>query len=210
MHKTKEVRWFFQHHIRSVQEWFDKLNDATSETRADHYLESDNDDIGIKISEGKVEIKHRIGNRARGCLNSHIWGHYDDFIRWSFDDVDGEDSLYRQIQEGEFDYWIPVRKERNLVQLTEDGGRTVTKSVAANVAFGCQVEYSRIRLNGETETWHTIGLEWFGNRCWRLDGKIVSEIFGDYKLQMQESLGYAAFLKKFVRNKRHRSIRLQN
>ncbi|MGB7394725.1 MAG: hypothetical protein WA913_10055, partial [Pricia sp.] len=187
MHKTKEVRWFFRPGIERVEDWFDGLENATRQTRTDNYLKLKNDDIGVKLRDGKVEIKHRIGTRAKGCLRMNIWGHYDDFIKWSFD-ADQSDALFSQVLEGEYETWIPVEKERRLVQLTEANGGIVTESVSADVPFGCQVEYSQIRLN--EEIWHTFGLEWFGDRCLKLDEEIVTDIFGSTELQMQQSKGY--------------------
>jgi hypothetical protein len=166
-----------------------------------------NENIGVKLREGKIEVKHRIGSRAKGCLNSNVWGYYDDFIKWSFD-VGETDTLLSEILAGEFESWIPVRKKRMLVQLTEEKGKIIAKSISSDVPFGCQVEYSQIQIH--TEKWHTFGLEWFGKRYLKLDVETVSEIFGDAKLHMGQSQGYAAFLQNFTYGQRKKLHTFQN
>lgn len=203
MHRTKEIRWFFRPDNTVIKNWFDRQECTLAETRTDFYLQLNNADIGAKIREGKIELKHRIGTRARGCLSPSIWGHYDTFIKWSFDGKE-DDPLLTKILNGDYEYWIPCEKRRMIVQLTEEDSETVVKPISAHVGVGCQVEYTRLKINGEI--WHTVGLEWFGNKCLTLNPAIISSIFGNTKLQITQSKGYAAFLTKFFNGARNQIV----
>ncbi|QLG46557.1 hypothetical protein [Costertonia aggregata] len=191
MHKTKEIRWFFRTENKKIKAWFESQPFDTHEDRTDHYLELTNKEVGVKTREGKIEVKQRIGTRAKGCLNPNIWGCYDNFIKWSFE-VSENDNQFNKIMNFGEPKWCAVKKARNLAQLTQENGITVVKPMSINLANGCQIEYTSLSV--ENEIWHTCGLEWFGNECLHLDDAIITDIFGTTKLKMNQSKGYAAFL----------------
>jgi len=68
------------------------------------------------------------------------------------------------------------------------------RPVSPSLDFGCQVEYTKVRLGDST--WYTFGLEWFGNKFLELSQPFMKEILGSSKLTLKQSKGYAAFLKE--------------
>ncbi|WP_318312612.1 hypothetical protein [Flagellimonas crocea] len=198
MYRTKEIRWFFKEEKEQLSNWFQQLDGTSTHIRTDFYLNINNEDIGIKLREGKIEVKHRVGTRAYGCLSDNIWGCFDEYIKWSFN-VQEQDSVLSKITDYQYCQWIPVTKEQKLVQLTEENGSIRTKSIAEDLLNGCQIEYSTIKIYDDE--WQTLALEWFGDNYLKLDGTIVSKMEDSIKLNINESFGYANFLSKQYHNK---------
>jgi len=193
MYRTKEIRWFFQKEKEQFAHWFQKFNCTSTQTRTDFYLDINNEDIGIKLREGNIEIKHRVGTRAYGGLNATIWGCFDEFIKWSFN-VQKQDPVLSKIKDYEHCNWIPVQKELKLVQLIEENGAIKPKSITERLPFGCQVEYATVEIY--EEVWYTFALEWFGEESLKLDKTIIAEMMDSINLDISDSFGYAHFLTK--------------
>ncbi|MBC8503531.1 MAG: hypothetical protein ISR58_17985 [Anaerolineales bacterium] len=67
MFSTVEVRWFYQGVIPSdIQTWFDQkvvegIEPINQPSRTDQYLlQGHNASLGVKLREGRVEIKQRV------------------------------------------------------------------------------------------------------------------------------------------------------
>lgn len=193
MYRTKEIRWFFQEKKELLAHWFQHLNCTSKRLRTDFYLDINNEDIGIKLREGKIEVKHRVGTRGYGGLNDNIWGCFDEFIKWSFN-VQEQDSVFSRITDFKHCNWIPVQKELMLVQLTEENGAIKPVSITEHLPFGCQVEYATVKVYGEV--WYTFALEWFGEESLKVDGTIFAEMIDSINLHIDDSFGYAHFLTK--------------
>ena len=71
---TKEIRWFFEQENSQILNWFEAQGLNEYQVHEDIYLNLGKEDIGIKLREGRVEIKHRVGNRAKGYLTQKAWG----------------------------------------------------------------------------------------------------------------------------------------
>jgi|GEM_PF-1222338 len=198
MYRTKEIRWFFRKEKEQIVRWFKRQNCASNRTRTDFYLDTNNEDIGIKLRAGKIEVKHRIGTRANGGLNDNVWGCFDEFVKWSFN-VQDQDAVLSKILDFEHCEWIPVQKNQKVLQLIEENGVIKTKSIAEDLDYGCQVEYATIKIY--EEEWQTFALEWFGDPCLELDASIISEMMDSVELQINESFGYASFLTKLPHDK---------
>ncbi|MCK0159167.1 hypothetical protein [Allomuricauda sp. F6463D] len=201
MHRTREIRWFFQNEKEQLTNWFQQLNCTSMRSRTDFYLDINNEDIGIKLREGKIEVKHRIGTRANGGLNHNIWGCFDEFLKWSFN-VQEQDRVLSKIIDFEHCEWIPVQKKQKVVQLTAVNGENKLKPISEHLTSGCQLEYSTITIFNQK--WYTLALEWFGEPYVELENSIISEMMGSIKLHMKESFGYANFLSKLSHTKPNR------
>ena len=63
MFATAEVRWFYEGAVSpEVLEWFEQgeLTPEEQPYRVDYYLRlSDRDSLGIKLREGRIEVKQR-------------------------------------------------------------------------------------------------------------------------------------------------------
>lgn len=193
MDATKELRWFFKDENKKILDWFNHIEHRTSEQREDVYLDLQTDDIGIKLRENNTEIKHRTNYRARGCLSSKVWGHFENWVKWSIGNKDNDPQL-RKIKNGRYSSWIRILKNRYTTQLVNKHQQIVPSAVGEIADSGCQVEYARIKIHGET--WYTFGLEWFGIEDLEIEPSLLSKIIGDTRLSIRNSYGYPKFLKE--------------
>ncbi|WP_286107437.1 hypothetical protein [Arenibacter sp. M-2] len=193
MYISKEMRWFFKGENKYLQQWFNSLDFNSMERREDIYLNIANNNIGIKLREEKIEIKHRVNTRYRNCLTSLASGYLEDWTRWSFNS-NPNDLEYLGIINGERENWITISKNRNTVYIANISDKTVVFPPDKNLDFGCQVEYSNFSLKGAQ--WFTFGLEWFGESLVKLNQDLVDDILGKTHLTLKQSMSYPEFLKK--------------
>ena len=62
------------------------------------------------------------------------------------------------------------------------------------IPFGCQVEYTRIIIEGKE--WFTFGLEWFGDTYLAPGAEMLYQLLGHSQLKAFDSEGYNSFLNK--------------
>ena len=78
MFSTVEVRWFFNAGIpKEIQYWFDQVNSlpAAQPVRTDHYLQQEeNTGLGVKLREGRIEIKQRLQEFGQASFGSNVVG----------------------------------------------------------------------------------------------------------------------------------------
>ncbi|WP_224485244.1 hypothetical protein [Robertkochia aurantiaca] len=205
MFRTDEIRWFFKKESWSLLKAFHAMggDSANGDSRTDHYLYlPPRDDIGVKIREGQVEIKHRVKINGKKNLSRQISGLSESWIKWSFS-ADPGDPLLNEIVKGEsyrFEStedpcWIPVLKTRYLIfaQKDEKGELHITHSEPLGDS-GLQIEYSRIRVH--EEDWFSFALEWFGGSELQPSVIFNKQIFNEVSLPLEESMGYSAFLNR--------------
>ena len=163
MFPSLEVRWFCSDSIPAeVLEWFGGGERKPEEEpqRVDQYLRlGDTDALGIKLREGRLEIKQR--HRQQGVVRFHerVTGLVERWRKWSF--------LVNEAGAGLADasmltfFWIGVRKERRLrkYQLTDDG-ELVAIPAGEFPKRGCAAELTTIHVEGQE--WWSLGLEAFG------------------------------------------------
>lgn len=200
MFKSREIRWFYPTELKSVEKWFmdNGYTFENADPRTDYYLPLKNqDDIGIKLREGNVEIKQRIARTKKENISELANGYFENYIKWSFSSAE-KDPLFQEIIEGEKFNWLWVRKERVGYKLKENqNGSIIRVKLDEFPEFGCQVEYTRIKI--KEELWYTLCLEWFGEKEIEIDLSILDEMLGDQELKASNSMGYAEFLKNFVK-----------
>lgn len=195
MYKTKEMRWFFREENHHLETWFASHGikfDGRDET-TDIYLNAEQDNIGIKLRDGNIETKRlRSVPRGRKSFNGNS-GYIEEWVKWSFA-VEEPDDEYIGIVERKEKNWIEVIKNRLAVHIADTKGKLSVRPVSAGLDFGCQVEYTKVRIGDSM--WYTFALEWSGNRFLELPEPFMKEILGSSKLTLKRSKGYAAFLKE--------------
>jgi hypothetical protein len=160
---TVEVRWFFQGTISpQVQAWFHggQGQAAPAQARVDHYLRiADGDALGIKLREGRIEVKQRERQLGTVPLQARVSGVVEHWRKWSF-------PLTRR-KGAALDTpvpalgWVGVHKERQLsrYRITSDRG-LVAVSPAQYPDQGCDLELTKVFACGSE--WWTLGFEAFG------------------------------------------------
>jgi hypothetical protein len=191
MFPTAEIRWFFRANIAAeISDWFHRFDDGPEkfEPRTDHYLRiQDNDSMGIKIREGRLEIKKRHGesetiNVFRGQGRLERWQ------KWGFE-IRNPGSINRYLKSfpGE---WIGIRKERSQI-------------LFGTLESGCGWELTEVQVVGMPDRWWTMGFEAFGRdedlRKTLLKALEQSKLSSlNCKFDIENSFGYPYWLKTFA------------
>ncbi len=197
MYPTIEVRWFQQGQIPpEVWAWFGRIGPLPEEQpiRVDHYLHlPDKDSLGIKLREGRLEIKQR--QRQVGVVRFHerVAGLVEQWRKWSFPLAHNEPTV-----PGPDDAWIAVEKRRRLrrYQLI-DGKHVETVAVATDAAQGCELELSRIKA--ADQQWWSLCFEAFGDEAALQENlrQVVSHVLAAREppvLKANASCGYPVWL----------------
>jgi hypothetical protein len=163
---TMELRWFFAGTVpQDVLIWFLQAERQTAEPlpRVDHYLYIvEADTLGIKLREGRIEIKRR--QHQSGPVRLHEWvsGVVEHWRKWSFALAGDSDELAGIALPGSG--WIAVHKERRLsrYRITGDGALTAVPA-SQYPEMGCDLELTQVRI--ARDLWWTMALEAFGDEA---------------------------------------------
>lgn len=156
---TAEVRWFFAGTVpETVMAWFGAQVCAAlaQPPRTDFYLRLDDDDsLGIKLREGRIEVKRREGESSWVQFGEQAIGRVESWRKWPFELAD--------VQDGVDEQWVGVWKSRRwcLFEVGENG-RISLASGSIILEAGCACELTEIHLAGSAEFWWSLGLEAFG------------------------------------------------
>lgn len=195
MYKSKEIRWFKDDADIAIIDWFAGHGQTFEETapRTDYYLPLNKGDITVKLREGNIEIKHRIGKPRKGKLTPGCIGLFENWIKWSFN-ADTADQLSQEIVlQNPYD-WIKTIKTRIGIMVTEDkSGNLQIVPIRTFVDYGCQIEYTLLKI--EDKTFYTFALEWFGDKNLHLPEDLTKEILDKTRFNIEDSMGYAEFLR---------------
>ena len=163
MFPSLEVRWFCGGSTPAeVVEWFGGGERTPEEEpqRVDHYLRlGDTDALGIKLREGRLEIKQRYCQQGVVRFHEHVTGVVEHWRKWSFLLTETGGGLADTLTP--LSSWIGVQKERRLrkYQLTEDG-RLVAIPAGEYPERGCAAELTTIQVGAQE--WWSLGLEALG------------------------------------------------
>jgi hypothetical protein len=154
-----ELRWFYRGSLPDeIANWFDTLGEplVAAEPRSDFYLQSSSPDLGVKIRQGNLEVKHlqqqfgKIEVASFGESSVEQWSKWICTNRTARSPAAGKQG------------WIQVDKLRQQrlyqvefidpIQLTPIG--MPSKNAAA-------IELTTLQLRGQT--WWTIACEYLGN-----------------------------------------------
>ena len=195
MYKSKEIRWFKNDADKPILDWFAGQGQAfeNTESRTDFYLPLQKEDVAIKLREGNIEIKHRIGAPSKGKLSPTATGMFENWIKWSFN-ADKNDLLSQQIMSHNSDAWIETIKTRIGVKITFDSNNFLQiLPIKTFVDFGCQAEYTQLKIMDRS--FYTFALEWFGNRELPIPSSLLNDILGSAQFNIEDSMGYAEKLR---------------
>ena len=155
MDNTLEVRWFNQGPPpEEVVDWVRSLGAEAESARTDLYLVSDDPAMNVKLREGKVQTKHRIGDQTLISFADGVEGIQERWVKWSFPTVEQHHDLFNDDPTG---LWVPVHKERLRLELSpEEQSERLSHLIESNPAEA-KLELTTVRSQGN-EAW-TICME---------------------------------------------------
>ena len=129
----------------------------------DYYLRlSDRDSLGIKLREGRIEVKQR--HRQYGLFRFHdrVTGLVEHWRKWSFELSEGAGNLTSTIVPASC--WIGVTKRRKLRRYRLTGNKEIVAvPIEEQSGLRCNLELTRIGVD-ETEWW-SLGFEASGDEA---------------------------------------------
>ena len=155
---TVEARWFQQGTIpATVLAWFQRgrMEPRPEPSRVDHYLrQTGGGSMGIKLREGRLEIKERVAQYGETQLSARAAGFVEAWDKWSF-------PLSSTLDDPQLaSSWIEVRKTRQVYTLQISEGAASPLDEFMFLTAGCNLELAQIEVRGEA--WWSLGLEAFG------------------------------------------------
>ncbi len=179
MYHSGEIRWFYPGGAPAdLQRWIAVGDLGTREPwRIDEYLFLPGcDGTGVKLREGRFEIKARTSEPQPVACGKDVEGLRDGWVKWSRQAADSE--ALRRLVGDPRDDWMFVGKERRLRKFAlEDGSIREFAGIAEMPPQGFQVELSTVRAVAgklvdraaaaaalETaDAWWSLSLESFGS-----------------------------------------------
>jgi len=165
---TIEVRWFGEGSIsRTVRTWFEQCLGEISghQVRVDTYLGNPGSDgLGVKIREGRLEIKYRTHHYGPVQLHRQVIGLVEQWQKLGL--MLGPNQIDSNVTNPSEPNWIRVQKERQLrcYQLVpndllslEAGDTGAEEDVTTNKVRRCDVELTSIQV--ENRRWWSLALE---------------------------------------------------
>jgi hypothetical protein len=204
MFPTVEVRWFFRGVVPAeVEEWFCSYGiDADEQpARVDHYLRMvRGDSLGIKLREGRVEIKQRYGQQANHRFGNQTEGCVEHWCKWSFELAQMSD--VNSTVNGNSSKWIDIKKNRKI----QTFGGTDLQPVRDISSWGfldrgCTWEIAKVKVDRSEEAWWSVGFESFGkeNELWDTILIVATRILSLAKaptFEIDHSYGYPSWLQQ--------------
>jgi len=152
---TLEVRWFVVGTPSSdVIRWIEERGAGADSARTDLYLVSDDPAMNVKLREGKVQTKHRIGDRTPISFADTVEGIQERWVKWSFPTIEQHHDLFDDDPTG---LWVPVHKERTRLKISPDEQADLLPRLIESDPAEAKLELTRVRAEGE-EAW-TICME---------------------------------------------------
>lgn len=195
MDDTLEVRWFVDGAPpTSVVDWIRSLGAEAESARTDLYLVSGDPAMNVKLREGKVQTKHRIGDRTPITFADEVQGVQERWVKWSFPTVQQHHDLFDADPTG---LWVPVHKERIRLEVDPDEQTELLDHMIESDPAQAKMELTEVRSQ-EHRAW-TICMEADG-RPEALPGTLQqmgNYLFGKGSpppLSEEHSLGYARWI----------------
>lgn len=195
MHDTLEVRWFIDGTPpSSVVDWMKSRGADAESARTDLYLVSDDPAMNVKLREGKVQTKHRIGDRTPVEFAETVKGVQERWVKWSFPTVEQHHDLFDDDPTG---LWVPVHKERIRLVIDPDEQADRLDHMIESRPAVAKIELTEVRAEGQ-QAW-TICME-AGGRPEALPGTLQQmgrHLFSQGtppELTREDSYGYARWI----------------
>jgi hypothetical protein len=164
MYPTMEMRWFWPDCLPLVvHQWFDHQMPSPPSEREDWYLcLPDTVNLGIKVREGKLEIKKRLIDRGIVSINDRVEGQLEQWVKWGFESSSVIDFTRPS------DTWLSVKKARQqqtyiLTNTDQIERLEADTDISTTVTQGCNLE--RVELSVFDQSWVSIGFEAFGHEA---------------------------------------------
>lgn len=185
--ESSEIRWFTENPKKDIENWFNRYSSLVDkDDRTDIYLRAGiQNNMGIKIREGRFEVKAETGKSELFDLSENIHGKLEHYKKWSF-------PTSEEYVAGSSD-WIEVEKSRKAVIITGEPGNYSILSKSTRLEKGCQFEYCRLKVNNKA--FYTFGFEAFGGFAIPKNDGLVRDIFVNSALDSVHSMGYVEFLR---------------
>jgi hypothetical protein len=202
MFVSTEVRWFFQGPMPpGVLAWFYTVEKPQEQpSRVDYYLDlGAYDSLGIKLREGRIEIKQREAQHGTAHFGSRFAGAMERWRKWSWDLAGPGTGLAQGGNSSPA--WIGVGKKRWLVTYQTGGEEGIAPAPDGEaIEQGCQVELSRIQAQGQASwslSFEAFGGEGAGRQALLLAAAhVLAGEPVDLSLSVANSYGYPKWLAK--------------
>jgi hypothetical protein len=186
MELSAEMRWFWAGNGKDApfRALGTRLGLGPAEVRTDHYLVFPGSGVGVKMREGRLEIKQRLGSRAETDWE----GIMEHWVKWS---ADAAPDHFRGNGT-----WRAVRKSRRLLVLVRGEAELVPAPPESDPGEGCNLELTELEMNG-TRAW-TLGFEAYGaSRREQLLESVLRRYAADLRaipVLIGQSMGYPEWL----------------
>jgi hypothetical protein len=202
---TAEVRWFHRGAAPpEIVTWFGQgeREPEAQPARTDSYLRlSDNDALGIKLREGRFEVKRRQQDGEIVRWGDRVAGRVELWRKWSFALAASPGSLDTLLASSRT--WLEIHKARSLRKYQVTPDREVQAVPATQFpAQGCGLELTAITVEGDH--WWSLAFEAFGDedrlREWLF--LVIEHVLAQAPtpiLQPQHSFGYPGWLQEVER-----------
>jgi hypothetical protein len=194
MYYSTEIRWFSQDRDKLFNIYQNLIGDGVKQDdKTDYYLLSNNVNTGIKIREGKHEIKVK----TAADENTNI-GVINDWVKWSTEE---KANILNTIQGIYLNEWLSIKKGR-LIKKYDLGSRdgTITNvDPKKRLVHGCGAEFTELTVD-KTHEWYTFGFEAFGDfkhSKQNLFKTIRYLELDNVDFSAHECLSYPGFIRKF-------------
>jgi len=149
MDHTLEARWFYPGSPPDILvDWIRDLGAEVDSVRTDLYLVSTDPAMNVKLREGKVQTKHRLGPSTPISFGDRAQGYQERWVKWSFDLDDDPDLL----DDDPTDLWVPVHKKRLQLEMDEDDQADRLDVLVEEEPTEAALELTTVSARGE-EAW---------------------------------------------------------
>ena len=215
MLRSLELRWFFKDILPiDVYQWFTDIlpgNETFEEKpRADYYLITQSDDLGVKLSRQQLQVKIRKDNIDFTLNNNNIQGSLEYWIRYDWDDLHNKKNTKKYKLYDRFSS-IKIDKKRLIRKYKILDNKLIQIPLPNTTDIQCSIEITKI--NVKEQVWSTLGFDWFLNNkipestiivdCLtnnKTFKKTIKELFNQYPnfkiTKKHNSFGYPYFLSK--------------
>ena len=189
-----EVRWFIEgSYPDEIGEWQANKGFMKEKKRSDIYLIFPSPEIGVKLREGRLEIKYRLAYDEFTSLSNRFSGKME---FWKKTSIDLSDPIANPFQNVD-DYLFAVEKERAILRFQMDPLSGKLATVKGKIDLGVIIESTKLTIQGSN--WWTLGFDAFGEReiqkeCLLNGIPLILMDFPLPKLQLNDSMSYPQWL----------------
>lgn len=199
MLSSTELRWFYPGKLpNAICAWFSSEEVGNSleppEEREDIYLAIalDCDYMGIKLRQGRLEIKWRKAELGIVSIAPRVNGKLESWNKWTCEDSTENFQPQSVINKSHWVKVSKVRQQRKYQVLEQNLVQEV--SLFATIDRGCNVELTQLNIGGDN--WWSIALEAFGDTNDNLHF-VANKVFQHYNafsLEPKNSFAYPSWL----------------